>query len=166
MKYRTKKHLFLPVLIIATLLPGHACKQRCKLNLNEEQQVIHQRSKELVAYETDKNIDAALSFYAEDAIIQPANSVQVQGKKAIANLYNQVFENAPIKEFSGSTTQIVIAQCGDLAYEYGVNRIVLSADGADYLDMGKYMVIWKRLDNKWYVAALSFSSDAPEPSLL
>jgi hypothetical protein len=32
--------------------------------------------------------------------------------------------------------------------------------------MGKYLVVWKKTDGEWYVAAVAFSSDASAPSPL
>jgi hypothetical protein len=33
----------------------------------------------------------------------------------------------------------------------------------DLLDIGKYLVVWRKVKGEWYVAALSVSSDAPAP---
>jgi hypothetical protein len=33
----------------------------------------------------------------------------------------------------------------------------------DLLDAGKFVVVWKREKGDWYVAALSFTSDASAP---
>jgi hypothetical protein len=31
-------------------------------------------------------------------------------------------------------------------------------------DMGKYLVIWRKIDGEWFVAAIAVSSDAPPPA--
>jgi hypothetical protein len=42
--------------------------------------------------------------------------------------------------------------------------MVLVGEDGDLLDVGKYLAIWKKIDGEWMVAALSFTSDAAEPS--
>lgn len=49
-------------------------------------------------------------------------------------------------------------------HETGVNRIVMRTPNGDMLDMGKYLIAWKKISGQWYVTALSFTSDAaPTP---
>ena len=88
---------------------------------------------------------------------------QIQGRAAVLELYRQYFQSGMVKEFSGTTSHLEVSAGGDLAYEYGVNRMVLNGPAGDLLDMGKYLVVWKKIDGEWYIAALSFTSDAPEP---
>ena len=68
-----------------------------------------------------------------------------------------------MREFSGASSHLEMASSGDLAYEYGVNRMVLAGDDHDLLDVGKYLAVWKKINGEWLVVALSFTSDAPEP---
>lgn len=42
-------------------------------------------------------------------------------------------------------------------------RATLRTPNGDVLDMGKYLLVWKRIDGEWYAAALSFTSDAAAP---
>ena len=107
--------------------------------------------------------DSSLAFWAVDAIVQSAGSPQIKGREAIANVYRQYFASGMLKEFVPSPTSIDVAASGDLAYEFGVNRMVLRGPDADLLDMGKYLVVWKKIDGVWYAVASSFTSDAPAP---
>lgn len=45
----------------------------------------------------------------------------------------------------------------------GDRRILVKTPNGDELDMAKYLIVWKCVDGEWYVAALSFTSDAPAP---
>jgi hypothetical protein len=51
----------------------------------------------------------------------------------------------------------------NLAYETGVNRYTFATPKGDVLDVGKYLLVWKKVAGKWYIAAISASSDAPSP---
>ena len=95
--------------------------------------------------------------------MQPAGSPQIEGKEAIRELYEQYFESGLLREFSGVSSHLEMSGSGDLAYEYGVNRMVLAGDDNDLLDVGKYLAVWKKINGEWFVVALSFTSDAAEP---
>ena len=131
---------------------------------SEHVAAIRARSEAVVAAEAALDVETAIGFWADDAILQPAGSPQLQGKSAILDLYRQYFESGMVKEFSGTATHIEVSSSGDLGYEFGVNRMVLAGDDGDLLDMGKYLAIWKKIDGEWMIAALSFTSDAPAPT--
>jgi ketosteroid isomerase-like protein len=125
---------------------------------------LHQRSDGLQAAEKALDADKAIAFWADDAVVQPAGSPAVTGKAAILNLYHQFFTTMGVKELVGTPSHLTMAQSGDLAYETGVNRIVIGTPGGDLLDIGKYMIVWKNIGGQWYVGALSFTSDAAAPT--
>jgi len=124
---------------------------------------VRANSTTLVTAEEAGDFDAAVGFYAPDAIVQPANAPQVQGTNAIRALYDQFFEGMQVQEFEGTTTAIMVAPSADMAWEYGVNRLVFSSPAGPVTDTGKYLAVWTKRDGAWKVAALAFSSDAPPP---
>jgi ketosteroid isomerase-like protein len=134
-----------------------------QVDIAAEMEALRVRSEGVVAAEAAFNVQEALAFWAEDAISQGAGAPQIQGKDAIGELYRQYFESGMLKEFSGTTSHLEVSAAGDLAYEYGVNRFVLAGPEGDLLDMGKYLVVWKKIEGEWFIAALAFTSDAPEP---
>ena len=121
------------------------------------------RSDGLQRAESAKDAETSLSFYAENAIVQPPGAPQIAGKANILALYKSYFSNASFKELRGTPSSAVISASGDLAYEVGVNRIVLGSPKGDLLDMGKFVIIWKHDKGDWYVSALAFTSDAAAP---
>jgi ketosteroid isomerase-like protein len=84
------------------------------------------------------------------------------GRDAVAALYRQFFSGG-MKEIRGTPSHVEMATSGDLAYETGVNRIVLRTPNGDALDVGKYLLVWKRIDGQWYASAISVTSDAAAP---
>jgi ketosteroid isomerase-like protein len=133
------------------------------VDVTAETEAVRARSEQVVAAEAAFDVEAALTFWADDAVVQPAGAPQIQGKAALGDLYRQIFGSGMVKEFSGTTSHLEVSAAGDLAYEYGVNRMVLAGPEGDLLDMGKYLSIWKQIDGEWFIAALSFTSDAPAP---
>lgn len=155
--------LKLKFLISAFTLVALASCSNQKVDIAKETEAVRARSIGVVTAEHNKDIQRAVSFWADDAIMQGAGFPQIQGVKAITDLYGQFFNNSSFKEISGTITNITVSQSGDLAYEYGVNRMIWTSPKGDLLDMGKYLLVWKKVKDNWYVAALSFTSDAPAP---
>lgn len=133
-------------------------------DLSVAQEEVRAASESLVNAESARDIDAAMRFWADDAIVQSGNMPQVQGAEAVRGIYNQLFHEMPVSELESTTTAINVASSGDLAWEYGVNRMVLDLADGPYTDMGKYLLIWSKQDGSWKVVAFAYSSDAPPPA--
>lgn len=134
-----------------------------QVDIATELEAVRARSQGVAAAEAAQDVAAALAFWADNAVVQPAGAPQLQGKAALGDLYHQFFEGGQLKEFAGTTSHIEVSAAGDLAYEYGVNRMILAGPDGDLLDMGKYLVVWKKIDGEWFAVALSFTSDTPAP---
>ena len=134
--------------------PGHT--------LEELEAEVRARSEAVVAAEMAGDYETAVTFFAPDAIIQVANAPQIQGRDALLELYEAILGTT--LEFEGTTTDIVPAASGDLAYEYGINRMVFETPDGPVEDMGKYLLIWRKIDGEWFVAAIAVSSDVPPPA--
>src|SRR4051812_7228154 len=94
-------------------------------------QAFHVRSDGLQKAESAKQSETSASYYADDAIIQPAGAPQVVGKANILALYKSFFADSSLKELRGTPSSATISASGDLAYEIGVNRIVLGSPKGD-----------------------------------
>jgi ketosteroid isomerase-like protein len=119
---------------------------------------IRARSKAVVAAEEAFDWENAVTFFAPDVIVQPANGPQIQGREAQLELYRTF---PKMIEFEGTTTAIIPAKSGDMAYEYGVNRFIFETLDGPVGDYGKYLAVWTKIDGEWFIAALSFSSNTP-----
>lgn len=119
------------------------------------------RSGAFAAAEEAQDVDRAVSYWAEDAIVQAPGMPQIRGRAAIGALYRSFF--GAVKELKGTVTQLTLAPGGDMAFEVGINRMVMKGPQGDLLDMGKYLTVWKKTGDTWFVVALSFTSDAAAP---
>ena len=120
---------------------------------------VRARSEAVVAAEESGDYELAVSFFAPDAVIQMANAPQMDGTGKLLDLYNEVL--GATLEFEGTTTKIVPAASGDMAYEYGVNRFVFDTPDGPMEDLGKYLLVWQKMDGEWYVVAIAVSGDSP-----
>lgn len=137
-----------------------------RVDTARETDAVRARSKEVSTAESAKDIQRVMTFWADDAVVQPAGMPQMRGHEMIEALYHQLFGDSTFKELSSTISTITVSESGDLAYEYGTNRVVYASSKGDLLDMGKYLLVWKKVNNDWYIAALSFSSNARAPIAL
>ena len=121
---------------IAEIIAGFVQEQGGN-ELARERTALQARTEGVVAAEVAFDVPEALKYWAEDAIMQPAGSPLIKGKEAIRELYEQYFQSGLLREFSGVSSHLEMAGSGDLAYEYGVNRMVLAGDDHDLLDVSE-----------------------------
>jgi len=153
------------VLLTATAIAIISCSKP-EIDVAAETEAVRARSDGIVSAEAALDVEGSLDFFAEDAIVQPADAPQIRGHDAIAGMYRGFFESSQLKEFSAKGSHITVSQSGDLAYEYGVNRTVLSGPEGDLVDIGKYLLVWRKIAGEWMVVVLTYSSDAQAPALV
>jgi uncharacterized protein (TIGR02246 family) len=99
------------------------------------------------------------SFYAPDGVIKPPNARPVRGEEMIEVLVRQAFSSSLWASFS--TTEIKVAQAGDVAYDVGTYRMTIpTADGA-IEDEGKYVVVWRKANGEWKARVHIYNSSKP-----
>jgi ketosteroid isomerase-like protein len=155
---------FLPLFLLSVACAGASSGTSASpSNVRDAERALHARSDAFQAAESAMDAARATSFWATDAVVQPAGAPAVVGRDAVGALYRQIFSSGAVKELRGTPSHVEMAKSGDLAYETGVNRIVLRTPNGDALDMGKYLLIWKRIDGEWYASSISVTSDAAAP---
>lgn len=160
-------HFRIPAALIITMAIITACEQPsvdvARVDVAAFEDAVRARSEQVFAAESVEDIDKAMTFWAENAIVQPPDAPQIQGKQAVRELYQQLFPGDQLSDFFGQASHIEVSEAGDLAYEYGVNKIIEHETDRNLIDEGKYLIVWKKIDGEWYIRALSFSSNAPAP---
>ena len=104
-----------------------------------------------------KDLDKAVSFYADDAIVLPPNEAAITTKDGIRNLWKGFIDT--LTSVSWAATRVEMAKSGDMACLTGTYETTMK-DGTK--DHGKYCEVWKKkADGKWKCATEMFSSDLP-----
>ncbi len=104
------------------------------------------------------DVDAFTSFYARDGLAMPPGAGTATGPEAIANALRGLLADTTIAlRFEPRTLHVGAA--GDMAWEHGTWEV--RKVGADVLDHGKFVVVWKNVDGEWKVAADIYNSDQP-----
>ena len=101
-----------------------------------------------------RNKDAAgiAQLYTEDGALLPPNAAKVEGREAIQQAWGSMMA-APAFELTFAPDTIVVSSSGDMAMDRGTYRA-----GED---VGKYVVVWRKVGGEWKAAADIFNSDRP-----
>jgi uncharacterized protein (TIGR02246 family) len=117
-----------------------------------------------------EDADAFASLYADDAVLMLEGAPDVSGKAAIREAIGGMMQD-PNFALGFTTTNIVVAGSGDVAYEQGRYALTTSDannNNAPATQTGAYVIVWrKQADNSWKVvvdAPISDpSSSTPQP---
>jgi ketosteroid isomerase-like protein len=95
---------------------------------------------------------AAISaLHADDALLQPAGQPAVRGRAAVDSLI--AADNGEPSDLQLTTTEIIVSEAGDMAYEVGT---IAAPDGA-----GKYLTVYRNTPEGWRIVADTWSTDSP-----
>ena len=112
------------------------------------------------AAEGRKDLEAMMTMVTPDILFQSAGAGEIRGTAAMRDFYSGFFK-LPIASIAGGSVETVVAASGDLAYDIGWNRMQMSEPKGAPADSGKYISIWRKVDGKWKIAAVAFSSNGP-----
>jgi len=111
------------------------------------------------------DLEATLSFYADNAVVLPGNAPIAADKKAIRELWAGML--GPGTTVSWKVTKAEVATSGELGYLYGTYELTMQDPKGGPLveDKGKLVEIWKKqADGKWKCVVDTYNSDSPQPS--
>jgi uncharacterized protein (TIGR02246 family) len=107
-----------------------------------------------------KDVEKAVSFYSDDAMMFPEKSPLVKGKDDIRKTWRDMLA-LPGPGLSFQTTGVTVARSGELAYEYGTFDFAVSDKKGTITDeKGKFVVVWKKQPSgEWKAAIDIFNQD-------
>jgi uncharacterized protein (TIGR02246 family) len=105
-----------------------------------------------------KDLDKAVSYYADDAVDFVDKGALVRGKDAIRLVWKEIVApTAPTLSFT--TTFVEVARSGDIAYEYGTYELTTTGKkGKPSVEKGKYVTVWKKQANGAWKSALDIDN--------
>jgi uncharacterized protein (TIGR02246 family) len=111
-----------------------------------------------------KDVEAYVSFWADDALDMPPNAPMLTGKESMRKGLSEQWAK-PGFALSWQASKAEASRSGDLAYTVGTYQFTLNdPKGKLVTDRGKYVTVWKKQpDGKWKVAADIYNSDLPAP---
>ncbi len=118
----------------------------------EDEAAIRAASRDWSNAASGRDLEKAVSFYADDATYNPPGAPLAAGKNAIRKQWTQVMA-MPGVDLRWATSKVEVARSGDLAYDTGAYTLTKDdANGKQATTKGKYVVVWKKqADGKWKV---------------
>ena len=109
-----------------------------------------------------KDVDKAVSYYAESAVVMPPNASAATTNESIRSAWKEML-TTPGAAISWKATKVEVAKAGDLAYVSGTyEETMTDASGKPVKDRGKYVEVFKKqADGTWKVVADIWNSDLP-----
>ena len=109
-----------------------------------------------------KDADGIGNLYSADGVFMMDNAKVITGPKAIAAAWAGLMK-LPGVTVKFQTSQLDIAKSGDLASDRGTYELAFDGKKGRIRDVGKFIVVWKKVNGKWMVAADIFNSDLKAP---
>lgn len=135
-------------LIVALPVAAHGFKE----------QLAEIHTKWLHAFE-QKDIATIEAIQAPNALLLPPGNPPVKGPEAIAKVWKSWAELPDVTlHFASARTEV--ARSGDLAYDFGTYTFAFDGEDGRVTNNGKYVVVWKKVDGAWRVAADIFNLKA------
>ncbi|XP_065177503.1 uncharacterized protein LOC135808264 [Sycon ciliatum] len=103
------------------------------------------------------DFDGLSMLYTEDCKLMPTGSATLIGREGVKAVFSSAYNGGAKK------VQLTVAEVGELdanfemAYERS-QYIFFKEDGTE-ADRGKYVVIWKKVEGKWYLYTDIFNTD-------
>ena len=102
-------------------------------------------------------------LYAEDGVALPQNYKAAVGREAIGQWWASQMKT-PGYALTFGTDQLVFSTPGDMALDRGWYRFSAKGPNGPNNDTGKYVVVWRKIDGEWKIAADIFNTDLPAAS--
>ncbi len=106
-----------------------------------------------------KDIATIESLLAPNALLLSPGAPAVQGAKAVAETWRGWSELKGVELTFGA---LRVEASGDMAWDYGTYSFAFDGDKGRVTDKGKYIVVWKKIDGAWKVAADIYNNNGSE----
>ena len=158
MGYRFRLAALLPVLLVAGLLAG------CTTVANQDKEAakIAEVNKGWLAMVASGDAEGVGNLYTADGVFMMSNTEIITGPEAIGDTWAGLMK-LPGVSITFKTSQLDIAKAGDLASDRGTYDLSFDGEGGRVRDVGKYVVVWRKVDGEWKIVADIFNSDLKAP---
>ncbi len=125
----------------------------------KEEQTLRQLTQLWYDAERNKDIDAYMSYIADDCVLHAPGALPMVGKEAIRQMVTPYIES--LVSVTDNIHRIVVAASGDLAYQIGDQQMINIGPDGEVEGETKYVIVWQKSDDKWQCATMSFNFNKP-----
>jgi uncharacterized protein (TIGR02246 family) len=159
-----KRFAALACAAVLALLPS-ACNQPANTH-DADVQAIRDTETQWNQDYAQKDLDKAISHYADDAVLMVGGSPAISGKDAIHNAMKQMLAD-PAFSLKFQASKIDVAKSGDLAYTQGSYTLSITDPQTKQVvnDHGSYVTAYrKQADGTWKAVTDMAASEVPPPA--
>lgn len=138
---------------------GEEVAEEAVVDVEAEKQIVEKLVVDSMEAEGRKDIDAVMSIYADNAIFQPPNEPQFQGKEIYQKHLEDVLFQMKIVSLDVSASETKVAQSGDIAYCAGNYLLIFEEAEGNVEFPGKFLYVLNKINNEWKVVLASWSGD-------
>lgn len=110
-----------------------------------------------------KDAAGIAQLYTEDGAVMAPNAPTGKGRAAIQQAWASMM-GTPGFDLTFVPEQIIVSSSGDMALDRGTYQLAFAPAGKPQLDLGKYVVVWRKVGGEWKAAADIFNSNLPPAS--
>jgi uncharacterized protein (TIGR02246 family) len=98
-----------------------------------------------------KDLDAVVSFYAEDGSVVWPGAPAAHGIAKIRSAWKELFSQYKGLTLKFTPERIDVAEAGDMATDFGIVAFGHDTDKGHVEETAKYVVTWKKVAGVWKV---------------
>jgi uncharacterized protein (TIGR02246 family) len=145
-----------------------ACSQqqtgKQKVDLDAEEQAIRSISMEYLGFVKNNDAVSTAALFADDGISYTESVEPSVGPAAVEEAFRKSMEKNPEFVVDWTTDRVEVAASGDLAVEYGSYKMSFPGPEGPQEDFGKYITVYRKVNDVWKIAADMATSTKPEES--
>lgn len=124
------------------------------------EEAIKQMDEQWLAAVAAKDLDRSVSFWSEDAVVQPPGQPAVVGAVAIRKYVAEAFRQ-PGFSVTWQSTEPIVSSSGDMAYTLSSNQFTFQDPQGELVTIrGKGVVVWRRqADGRWKCAVDTWNAE-------
>lgn len=123
-------------------------------------QRIHDTNADWVKSFEQRDFATMEALFTPDSLLLSPNAPAVEGPKAVIEVWKSWAE-LPNVVVAWGADRVEVSSSGDMAYDYGWYIFDFDTENGRVKDKGKYIVVWKKVDGAWKVAADIFNTNLP-----
>ncbi len=154
-------YLVLTILVVAALTSCTAPPPPAP-NLAQEEAAIRSADAQWLAAAKARDLEKSVSFWADDAVVYPMQSIPLNGSNAIREFVGSSFAS-PEFSVNWNLEKVVVAASGDMAYTTASAQFVFRASPTAVVSQkASAVVVWKKLpDGTWKAAVDIWTPQGP-----
>lgn len=150
------------VLMVLALTSCARQSEDQKVDLQKEEQAVRSLSMKWLELWKAHNAASEAALFADDGIVFRENQEPVVGRTSIENLFTLDHKQNPKAVANWITDRVEVATSDDFAVEYGSWAETGREPSGTDKDHGKYITVYRKVNNTWKVAADISVSTKPE----